>query len=50
MPFFLGWASGSIEYGAFAALGALPAGFASFQGVSRSRHAAIVVASVCFRR
>jgi len=46
LPLVLGWASGRIEYGAFAALGALPAGFASFQGVSRSRLAAIVVASV----
>ena len=46
LPLILGWASGRIEDGAFAALGALPAGFASFQGVSRSRLAAIVVASV----
>ena len=45
-PLVLGWASGQIEYGAFAALGALPAGFAAYQGVTRSRIAAIVVASV----
>ena len=45
-PLVVGWANGYIEYGAFAALGALPAGFASYQGVTRSRIAAIVVASV----
>ena len=45
-PLALGWASGHVEYGAFAALGALPAGFASFQGVSRSRITAVAVASV----
>ena len=45
-PLALGWASGHIEHGAFAALGALPAGFASFQGVSRSRVAAVAAASI----
>src|SRR4051812_31815810 len=45
-PLVLGWTSGHIEYGVFAALGALPAGFASYQGVSRTRIAAILVASV----
>jgi hypothetical protein len=44
-PLIFGWATGHIEYGAFAALGALPAGFAAYQGVTRSRIAAIVVAS-----
>ena len=44
-PLALGYASGHVEYGAFAALGALPAGFASFQGMSRSRDAAVVGAS-----
>ena len=40
-PLIFGWATGHIEYGAFAALGALPAGFAAYQGVTRSRIAAI---------
>jgi hypothetical protein len=45
-PLTLGWASGHLDSGAFAALGALPAGFASFQKVTRSRLAAVVVASL----
>jgi len=45
-PLVLGWASGHLEYGAFASLGALPAGFAAFQGVSRSRATAVVAASL----
>ncbi len=46
VPLALGWASGHREDGGFAALGALPAGFASFQGVSRSRIAAVGAASI----
>ena len=46
LPLVVGWQSGHIAYGAFMALGALPAGFASFQGATRSRLAAVVVASI----
>jgi uncharacterized membrane protein YccC len=46
VPLAIGSASGHLDYGAFAALGALPAGFASFQGIARSRMAAVAVASV----
>ena len=46
VPLALGGALGHVDYGAFAALGALPAGFASFQGESRSRVAAAGLASV----
>jgi hypothetical protein len=45
VPLAIGSASGHLDYGAFAALGALPGGFASFQGVSRSRIAAVALAS-----
>jgi hypothetical protein len=38
--------SGHAAYGAYAALGALPAGIASFQGETRSRVAAVALASV----
>ncbi|MET9474729.1 FUSC family protein [Streptomyces sp. NPDC002922] len=44
VPLTVGSALGRLDYGAFAALGALPAGFASFQGVTRSRVAAVAVA------
>jgi hypothetical protein len=44
LPLALGYASGHIEYGAYVALGALPAGFASFQGETRSRVAAVPTA------
>ncbi|WP_327125146.1 FUSC family protein [Streptomyces sp. NBC_01727] len=44
VPLAVGSACGRLDYGAFAALGALPAGFASFQGVTRSRVAAVTVA------
>ncbi|MGY4914641.1 FUSC family protein [Streptomyces sp. 900116325] len=43
VPLAVGSACGRLDYGAFAALGALPAGFASFQGVTRSRVAAVAV-------
>ena len=36
-PLVIGVATGKIEYGSYAALGALPAGFVSFRGVSRTR-------------
>ena len=46
VPLAIGWWSGHIDLGAFAALGALPAGMASFQGVTRSRVTAVAAASV----
>ncbi|MFJ5220638.1 FUSC family protein [Streptomyces sp. NPDC088354] len=46
VPLAVGSAAGHLEYGAFASLGALPAGFASFQGVTRTRVAAVSAASV----
>ena len=46
VPLIVGWATGHLDYGAYAALGALPAGFASFEGVTRSRIMAVVVATV----
>jgi uncharacterized membrane protein YccC len=45
-PLVLGWAVGCVEYGAFMALGALPAGFAAFQGETRTRVMAVVIASL----
>ena len=36
VPLAIGWWTGHIDLGAFAALGALPAGMASSQGVTRS--------------
>ncbi|HYZ54654.1 MAG TPA: FUSC family protein [Streptosporangiaceae bacterium] len=45
-PLALGLVTGHLEYGVFAALGALPAGFVSFQGVSRTRVSAVVLAAV----
>ena len=45
LPLAAGAASGYVEYGAFASLGALPAGLASFQGVTRTRVTAVTVAS-----
>jgi hypothetical protein len=46
VPLAIGSASGHLDYGAFAALGAQPAGLVSFQGEARSRLAAVAVASV----
>jgi uncharacterized membrane protein YccC len=46
IPLAIGSGSGHLDYGAFAALGALPAGLASFQGVARSRMTAVAVATV----
>lgn len=45
VPLAVGSACGHLDYGAFASLGALPAGLASFRGVTRSRVTAVVVAS-----
>jgi uncharacterized membrane protein YccC len=45
-PLVLGLIAGRVDYGAYAALGALPAGFVSFQGESRTRVTAVLVASV----
>ena len=45
LPLAAGAASGHAEDGAFASLGALPAGLASFQGVTRTRVTAVAVAS-----
>ena len=36
-PLVIGFATHHVEYGTFAALGALPAGMVSFQGVTRTR-------------
>ncbi|HTO49342.1 MAG TPA: FUSC family protein, partial [Burkholderiales bacterium] len=46
LPLLAGWLSGHVEYGVYMALGALPAGFASFQGETRTRVVAVAVASV----
>jgi hypothetical protein len=45
-PLIIGVATGKIEYGSYAALGALPAGFVSFRGVSRTRVVAVLCAAV----
>jgi Fusaric acid resistance protein-like len=44
-PLIIGVATGKIEYGSYAALGALPAGFVSFRGVSRTRVLAVLCAA-----
>jgi uncharacterized membrane protein YccC len=46
LPLAIGWISGHVGFGAYMALGALPAGFASFQGETRSRLAAVALATV----
>lgn len=46
VPLIVGVATGDPTYGSFAALGALPAGFASLQGSSRSRIRAVALSSV----
>ncbi|MEV5011948.1 FUSC family protein [Streptomyces sp. NPDC055692] len=45
VPLVVGLVGGHLDYGVFASLGALPAGFASFQGVTRTRVVAVVAAS-----
>jgi uncharacterized membrane protein YccC len=44
-PLALGLATNHLEYGVFAALGALPAGMVSFQGASRTRVTAVTFAA-----
>jgi hypothetical protein len=44
-PLIIGVATGKIAYGSYAALGALPAGFVSFRGVSRTRVLAVLFAA-----
>lgn len=44
-PLIIGTAAGHAEYGTFAALGAVPAGLVSFQGVTRSRVALVALAA-----
>ena len=46
LPLALGWMTGHVKYGAFMALGALPAGIVSFQGETRSRFAMVVLATL----
>lgn len=46
VPLAVGLAAGHLRDGAYAALGALPAGFVAFQGVSRGRVAAVVLAAL----
>ena len=46
LPLIVGWQSGHLAYGAFMALGALPAGITSFQGAARSRVVAVLMASI----
>lgn len=45
-PLALGLATGHLEYGVFATLGSLPAGFVSFQGEARTRLTAVALAAV----
>jgi fusaric acid resistance family protein len=44
-PLALGIATGHVQEGTFAALGALPAGFVAFRGVTRTRVLAVVAAA-----
>jgi hypothetical protein len=46
VPLAIGSASGHLDYGAFAAFGAQPAGLVSFHGEARTRLTAVAVASV----
>ncbi len=46
LPLTTGLLTGHLAYGAYAALGAMPAGFASFQGETRTRLAAVALASI----
>ncbi|MBV9795264.1 MAG: FUSC family protein [Actinobacteria bacterium] len=45
-PLAIGLATGHLEYGVFAALGAQPAGIVSFQGASRTRLSAVTLAAL----
>ncbi len=42
-PLAIGVAIGRVEFGSFAALGALPAGFVSFRGITRTRVQAVIL-------
>src|SRR5271165_3053514 len=44
-PLAVGLVTGHLEHGAFAALGAMPAGLVTFQGFSRTRVTAVVLAA-----
>jgi uncharacterized membrane protein YccC len=44
-PLAIGVATGHIAFGSFAALGALPAGFISFRGITRTRVLAVLLAA-----
>ncbi len=44
-PLIIGVVTGKVEFGSYAALGALPAGFISFRGVSRTRVLAVLSAA-----
>jgi uncharacterized membrane protein YccC len=46
VPLLIGWASGRVDLGAFAALGAVVAGSAALRGVTRTRIRAVGVASI----
>lgn len=46
LPILVAWYSGHVDIGVYMALGALPAGFVSFQGQARSRIAGIALASI----
>ena len=45
-PLIIGTAVGQVEYGTYAALGALPAGFVTFSGVTRTRVLNVTAAAV----
>jgi uncharacterized membrane protein YccC len=45
-PLAIGIALGRPDYGSYAALGALPAGFVSFRGITRTRVLAVLLAAV----
>ncbi len=45
-PLAIGFALGRPDYGSYAALGALPAGFVSFRGITRTRVLAVLLAAV----
>src|SRR5262249_26812172 len=46
VPLVLGWATDHVDYGAYASLGALPAGFVSVRGGARRSVTAVAMASL----
>jgi uncharacterized membrane protein YccC len=46
VPLAAGFATGHAEYGTFAALGALPTGFVSFRGITRTRVLLVAITAV----